>query len=106
MKFIGRVDANQRKPIFLRLFLWFFRKTVAYGQKSVSAQSIAPSLGASLCVHGVLGGRQLVQQVECLDADDELALEEGLADGGIQHKVIGVQLTAAIAATGVHVAVG
>ena len=53
LKFIDRIDTYQRKPIFLRLFLWFFRKTVAYGQKSVSAQSIAPSLGASLSIYTV-----------------------------------------------------
>ncbi len=72
----------------------------------VVRQGAVPCLGATLGVHGVLGVAELVQQVEGFDAGDELALEERLADGGVQHEVVGVQFAAAIAATAVHVAVG
>ena len=58
--------------------------------------------GAALGVDGVLRVAELVEQVEGFYAGDELALEEGLADGGVQHEVVGVQLAAAIAATGHH----
>ena len=68
-------------------------------------QRAVPCLRASLCVHCILCRRQLVQQVEGLNANNELALEEGLADGGIQHEVVGVQLAAAIATAGVHCSV-
>ena len=72
----------------------------------VVRQGTVPGLGAALGVHGVLRVTELVEQVEGFDAGDEFALEEGLADGGVQHEVVGVQFAAAIAATGVHVAVG
>ena len=72
----------------------------------VVRQGAVPGLGAALGVHGVLGGGKLMEQVEGFDAGDELALEEGLADGGVEHEVVGVQFAAAIAATRVHVAVG
>ena len=69
-------------------------------------QGAVPCLGATLGVHGVLGVAELVQQVEGFNAGDKFALEEGLADGGVQHEVVGVQFAAAIAATAVHIAVG
>lgn len=47
-----------------------------------------------------------MEDVEGFDAGDELALEEGLADGGVEHEVVGVQLAASIAATRIHGAVG
>ena len=72
----------------------------------VVRQGAVPGFGAALGVHGVLGGGKLMEQVEGFDAGNELALEEGLADGGVQHEVVGVEFAAAIAATGVHVAVG
>ena len=72
----------------------------------VVREGAVPGLGAALGVDGVLGVAELVEQVEGFDAGDELALEEGLADGGIQHEVVGVEFAAAVAATGVHVAVG
>ena len=75
-------------------------------QHDVVREGAVPRFGAALGVHGVLGVAELVEQVEGFDAGDELALEEGLADGGIQHEVVGVQFAAAIAATRVHVAVG
>ena len=75
-------------------------------QHDVVWEGAVPCFGAALGVHGVLGVAELMQQVEGFDAGDELALEEGLADGGVQHEVVGVQFAAAIAATGVHVAVG
>ena len=74
-------------------------------QHDVVREGAVPGLGAALGVHGVLGVAELMQQVEGFDAGDELALEEGLADGGVEHEVIGVQLAAAIAATRVHVAI-
>ena len=69
-------------------------------------QGAVPRFGATLSVDGVLCIAELVQDVEGFDAGDEFALEEGLADGGVQHEVVGVQFAAAIAATAVHVAVG
>lgn len=72
----------------------------------VVRQGAVPRLGAALRVHGVLGVAELVELVEGFDAGDELALEERLADGGIQHEVVGIQFAAAVAATGVHIAVG
>ena len=72
----------------------------------VVRQGAVPGFGAALGIHGVLGGGKLVEQVEGFDAGDELALEERLADGGVQHEVVGVQFAAAVAATGVHIAVG
>lgn len=73
---------------------------------NVVREGAVPCLGAALGVHGVLSGGKLVQEVEGFNAGDELALEEGLADGGVQHEVVGVQFAAAIAATAVHIAVG
>ena len=72
----------------------------------VVREGAVPGFGAALSVHAVLGVAELVEQVEGFDASDELALEEGLADGGVQHEIVGVQFAAAIAATGVHIAVG
>ena len=72
----------------------------------VVREGAVPCLGATLGVHGVLGVAELMQQVEGFDASDELALEEGLADGGVQHEVVGVEFCAAVAATRVHVAIG
>ena len=72
----------------------------------VVREGAVPCFGAALSVHAVLGVAELVEQVEGFDASDELALEERLADGGIQHEVVGVQFAAAIAATAVHIAVG
>jgi hypothetical protein len=43
-----------------------------------------------------------VEQVEGFDAGDELALEERLADGGVQHEVVGVQFAAAVAASAIY----
>ena len=72
----------------------------------VVRQGAVPGLGAALGVHGILRVAELVQQVEGFNASDELAFEEGLADGGVQHEVVGVEVRAAVAATAVHVAVG
>jgi len=51
---------------------------------NVVRQGAVPGLGATLGVHGILGVAELVQQVEGFDAGDKFALEEGLADGGVQ----------------------
>ena len=75
-------------------------------QHDVVRQGAVPRFSAALGVDAVLGVAELVQQVEGFDAGDELALEERLADGGVQHKVVGVQFAAAVAATRVHIAVG
>ena len=72
----------------------------------VVRQGAVPRFGAALGVDGVLGVAELVEQVEGFDAGDELALEERLADGGVQHEVVGVQFAAAVAATAIHIAVG
>ena len=72
----------------------------------VVRQGAVPRFGAALGVDAVLRVGELVEQVEGFDAGDELALEEGLADGGVQHEVVGVQFAATVAATAVHVAVG
>ena len=72
----------------------------------VVRQGTVPCLGAALSVHGVLRVAELVEQVEGFDAGDELALKERLADGGVQNEVVGVEFAAAVAATGVYVAVG
>ena len=72
----------------------------------VVRQGAVPRFGAALGVHGVLGVAELVEQVEGFDAGDELALEERLADGGVQHEDVGVEFAAAVAATAVHIAVG
>ena len=72
----------------------------------VVRQGAVPRLSAALGIDGVLRVAELVEQVEGFDAGDELALEEGLADGGVQHEVVGVEFAAAVATTGVHVAVG
>ena len=75
-------------------------------QHDVVRQGAVPRFGAALGVDAVLGVAELMQQVEGFDAGDEFAFEEGLADGGVEHEVVGVEFAAAIAATGVHVAVG
>ena len=72
---------------------------------NVVREGAVPCLGATLGVDAVLRVAELVEQVEGFDAGDELALEERLADGGIQHEIVGVQFAAAIAATAVHIAV-
>ena len=74
-------------------------------QHDVVREGVVPRFGAALGVHGVLGVAELVEQVEGFDAGDELALEERLADGGVQHEVVGVQFAAAVAATGIHITV-
>ena len=71
-------------------------------QHDVMRQGAIPCFGAALCVDGVLCVAELVQDVECFDAGDELALEERLADGGVQHEVVGVQFAAAIAASAIY----
>ena len=71
----------------------------------VVRQGAVPRFGAALGVDGVLGVAELVEQVEGFDAGDELALEERLADGGVQHEVVGVEFAAAVAATGIHITV-
>ena len=69
-------------------------------------QGAVPRFGATLGVDGVLRVAELVEDVEGFDAGDEFAFEERLADGGVQHEVVGVQFPAAIAATRVHIAIG
>ena len=71
----------------------------------VVRQGAVPRFGAALGVHGILRVAKLVEQVEGFNAGDEFALEEGLADGGVQHEVVGVQFAAAVAATRVHIVV-
>ena len=71
----------------------------------VVRQGAVPCLGAVLGVHAVLRVAELVQQVEGFDTGDELAFEERLAEGGVQHEVVGVQFAAAVAATRVHIVV-
>ena len=93
---------NHRLLLFLRILV----PVIHQMQHDVVWQGAVPRFGAALGVHGVLGVAELVQKVEGFDAGDELALEERLADGGIQHKVVGVEVRAAVAATAVHVAVG
>ena len=75
-------------------------------QHDVMRQGAVPCFGTSLGVDGVLCIAELVEDVEGFDAGDELALEERLADGGVQHEVVGIEFPAAIAATRVHIAVG
>ena len=69
-------------------------------------QGAVPCLGTTLGVHGILRVAELVEQIEGFNAGDKFALEERLADGGVQHEIVGVQFAAAVAATGVHVAIG
>ena len=90
-------------------YYFFFRilvPVIHQMQHDVVRQGAVPCFGAALGVHGVLGGGKLVEEVEGFDAGDELTLEERLADGCVQHEVVGVQFAAAIAATAVHVTVG
>ena len=89
-----------------RRFLRILIPVVHQMQHDIVREGAVPRFGAALGIDGVLGGGKLVEDVEGFDAGDELAFEERLADGGVQHEVIGVQFAAAIASTGVHVAVG
>ena len=75
-------------------------------QHDIVREGAVPRLGAALGVDGILGGGKLVEDVEGFDAGDEFAFEKRLADGGIEHEVVGVEFAAAIASTAVHVAVG
>ena len=56
----------------------------------VVRQGAVPCFGAALGIDGVLCVAELVKDVEGFNAGDELALEERLADGGVQHEVVGV----------------
>ena len=73
------------------LFLRVLIPVVHQMRHDVVRQGAVPCFGAALGVDGVLGVAELVQQVEGFDASDELALEERLTDGCIDHKVIGVE---------------
>ena len=50
-----------------------------------------PCYSSTLSIDLVLGARQVVQQVEGFYASNELAFEERLTDGCIDHKVIGIE---------------
>ena len=64
---------------------------IYYMDHDVVREGVVPGFGAALGVDSVLRVAELVQQVEDFDAGDELALEERLADGGVQHEVVGVE---------------
>ena len=102
---LGRADASiallSRTRRLFRVLIPVIHKM----RYDVVREGAVPCLGAALGVHGVLRIAELVQQVEGFDAGDELALEEGLADGGVQHEIVGVQFAAAVAAAGVHIVV-
>ena len=69
-------------------------------------QGAIPRDGAALGIDGILGVGKVVQEVEGFDAGNELAFQEGLREGGVEHEVIGVEVAAAIATAAEHVAVG
>ena len=58
--------------------------------------------GATLGVDIIVGGRKLVQEVEGLEAEDELAAEEWLAYGGVNDEIVAVEVGSAVATTAVH----
>ena len=72
-------------------------------EHDVAGQRTVPRLGAALGVDLVLCGGELAEQVEGFKAGDELALEERLAQGSIEHKVVAVEFGTSIAATAVQI---
>ena len=71
-------------------------------QHGVVGERTVPGNGAALGIDGILGVGELVQEVKGFDAGDELALEEGLRKGGIEHEVIGIEFAATVASSTVH----
>ena len=69
-------------------------------------QRTIPRLSAPLCIDTVLCGRDLMQQVKCLNPRNKFALTERLTKRGIQHKVIRIQFRTAIASAAVHRGIG
>lgn len=65
-------------------------------------KGMIPGFRSALSIDNVLRGGKLVQEVEAFKAKDELALCEGLTEGGVEDEVVGVQRGATVAATTVH----
>ena len=68
----------------------------------VIGERACPRLGAALGVDGILHIRELVKHIEGFDLGYQLALEEGLAERSVEHKVVGIEGCTAIATTAVH----
>lgn len=71
----------------------------------IMRQRAMPCLGAPLRCYQVLDRRYLVQQIKGLDAGNKFPFHEGLRNGRIQHKIIGVHISTSVAAAAVHVTV-
>ena len=61
-------------------------------QHGVVREGAVPGDGATLGIDGILDVGELVQEVEGFDAGDKLAFQERLAEGGVEHEVIGVEI--------------
>ena len=69
-------------------------------------EGVIDGFRATLSVDDIVGGGELVQEVEAFEAEDELTAHEGLAEGGIEHEVIGIEQGAAVTSTAIHGGIG
>ena len=75
-------------------------------EHDVVREGTVPGFGATLCVDDVVGGRELVQEVEGFEAEDELAFREGLAEGGVDDEVVAIEGGSTVATTTKHLCIG
>ena len=75
-------------------------------EHEIVRQGTVPGFRPALGVDNILGGGKLMEEVKAFEAEDEFAVHERLAEGGIEYEVIGIQRSAAIATTAVHGGIG
>lgn len=85
----------------LFLTLWHLAPLIRQMEHGVARYGVAPHLGTSLCVDGVGGVGELMQEVESLGFEDPFALAEGAGERGVPYQVVGVYGAFAVATTAV-----
>ena len=72
----------------------------------VVGQGAIPCFGTPLCVDCILRAGELVQNVERFKTGYELALQQRLADGGVDYEVVGIEGGTSIASAAAHPRIG
>ena len=96
-------SAKYRYDLFRTLLLGFHIKTVTGRGNDVAGLGVVPGLGTALGIDAAVDVVELLENVMTSNLEDQAAgLEEGLADGSIQDKVVVVHCLVLITSTTVH----
>ena len=92
--------------LLILLVLGHLVEAVTDTQHDIAGNDIVEGLGATLLVDGEMLTLEVAQQIDTPQTEQQGSFQEGLVEGGIPHKLVGVHLAGTVASMGEVVQIG